>query len=173
MPNPINLTGPFYSASKAANPGFSADTFSCAEETVAALLGTATTSDHPGMLLGKVQSGKTCTFISALANAFDNGFDIAMVLSKNSRALIEETAKCLNSEFSMFTEDGAFESVAVASKAAPVPPSDPDDEIFLLCAIDGRADFLVSEDHALIALKSKYTTPIIGTSSELGDSLGA
>jgi hypothetical protein len=109
MPNNIKLTGPFYTAYKAANPSFSADTFSCAEETVAALLGTATTSEHPGMLLGKVQSGKTRTFISVLANAFDNGFDIALVLSKNSRALIEQTAKRLNSEFSMFTDDGELE----------------------------------------------------------------
>jgi len=109
MPNTINRTGPFYTTYKAANPGFSAETFSCAEETVAALLNTATTSEHPGMLLGKVQSGKTRTFISILANAFDNGFDIAIVLSKNSRALIEQTAKRLNSEFSMFIDDGELE----------------------------------------------------------------
>lgn len=109
MPKNINVTGPFFSAYKAANPNFSQDTFSCAEETVAALLETSTTSDHPGMLLGKVQSGKTRTFISVLANAFDNGFDIAIVLSKNSRALIEQTAKRLNSEFSMFTDEGELE----------------------------------------------------------------
>jgi hypothetical protein len=109
MPNATTLNGPFYSAYKSANPGFSTDTFRCAEETVAALLTTATTSEHPGMLLGKVQSGKTRTFISVLAHAFDNGFDIAIVLSKNSRALIEQTAKRLNSEFSMFTEDGELE----------------------------------------------------------------
>ena len=109
MQKAINLTGPFYSTYKAANPSFTTDTFTCAEETVAALLTTATTSDHPGMLLGKVQSGKTRTFISVLANAFDNGFDIAIVLSKNSRALIEQTAKRLNSEFSMFIEDGELE----------------------------------------------------------------
>jgi hypothetical protein len=68
-----------------------------------------TTSDHPGMLLGKVQSGKTRTFISILALAFDNGFDIAIVLSKNSRALIEQTAKRLNSEFMMFVDDGELD----------------------------------------------------------------
>ncbi len=105
----INFIGPFYTAYREANPSFSTDTFSCAEDTVAALLNTATTSEHPGMLLGKVQSGKTRTFISVLANAFDNGFDIAIVLSKNSRALIEQTAKRLNSEFSMFIADGELE----------------------------------------------------------------
>ena len=61
------------------------------------------------MLLGKVQSGKTRTFISILALSFDNGFDIAIVLSKNSRALIEQTAKRLNSEFKMFVDDGELD----------------------------------------------------------------
>jgi len=109
MANSINISGSFYPTYKAANPEFSTDTFRCAEETVAELLTKATTSDNPGMLLGKVQSGKTRTFISILALAFDNGFDIAIVLSKNSRALIEQTAKRLTSEFQMFVNDGELE----------------------------------------------------------------
>ncbi len=104
-----NITGPFYTDYKTENSSFSNDTFTCAEETISDLLNTATTSEHPGMLLGKVQSGKTRTFISILALAFDNGFDIAIVFSKNSRALIEQTAKRLNSEFSMFVDDGELE----------------------------------------------------------------
>jgi Z1 domain len=109
MPYATNLLGSFYPAYKAANPSFSTDTYRCAEETVEELLKTATTSDHPGMLLGRVQSGKTRTFISILALAFDNGFDIAIVLSKNSRALIEQTEKRLSSEFTMFIDDGELE----------------------------------------------------------------
>ncbi len=109
MSKPIDRAGPFYPVYRKANKAFSDDTFRCAEETVADLLQTATTSDHPGMLLGKVQSGKTRTFISILALAFDNGFDIAIVLSKNSKALIEQTAKRLNNEFKMFVEDGELE----------------------------------------------------------------
>jgi hypothetical protein len=104
-----NLQGEFYPVYKAANPSFNGDTFSCAEVTVEELLKKATTSEHPGMLLGKVQSGKTRTFISILALAFDNDFDIAIVLSKNSRALIEQTAKRLNSEFKMFVDDGELD----------------------------------------------------------------
>src|SRR5271170_974476 len=109
MPNSIALNGEFYPVYKAAKSFFSAETFRCAEETVGELLQKATTSENPGMLLGKVQSGKTRTFISILALAFDNGFDIAIVLSKNSRALIEQTAKRLNSEFKMFIDDGELE----------------------------------------------------------------
>ena len=109
MPNSIELSGQFYPSYKAANPTFSAETFRCAEETVTELLVKATTSDNPGMLLGKVQSGKTRTFISVLALAFDNGFDIAIVLSKNSKALLEQTDKRLKSEFEMFINDGELE----------------------------------------------------------------
>lgn len=56
---------------------------------------------------------------------------------------------------------GSFESVTVVSSAAPVPPSDPDDEIFVICAIDGAADYLVSEDRHLLNLSDSYRRPEI------------
>lgn len=105
----LNLCGDFYPTYKAANPSFDTDTFACAEKTVTRTLETVTTSEHPGMLLGKVQSGKTRTFISVMALAFDNGFDIAVVLSKNSKALIEQTYKRLRAEFSEFIEEGELD----------------------------------------------------------------
>lgn len=105
----IIKTGYFYKNYKNAMSFYSPDTFQCAEETVAELLDTATTSENPGMLLGKVQSGKTRTFISTIALAFDNKFDISIVLTKNSRALIEQTAKRLNSEFKFFIDDSELE----------------------------------------------------------------
>ncbi|WP_202802801.1 Z1 domain-containing protein [Bradyrhizobium sp. YR681] len=103
---PLNLSGFFYPAYQSANPSFSMETFKCAEETVQELVDLTTTSDHPGMLLGKVQSGKTRTFISVLALALDNSFDIAIILSKNSRALIEQTCKRVRSEFKTFVDEG-------------------------------------------------------------------
>lgn len=109
MATNLNLSGIFYPRYKKDNSSFSTETFQCAEETVRELLKTTTTSDQPGMLLGKVQSGKTRTFISTLALAFDNGYDIAIVLSKNSKALIEQTHKRLSSEFAAFIEDGEVE----------------------------------------------------------------
>jgi predicted nucleic acid-binding protein len=68
---------------------------------------------------------------------------------------------------------GAFNSVTIVSKAATYPPTDADDEIFLLCAINGSANFLVSEDHALVNLKSQYSDFVIGRSADLLRSLGA
>lgn len=66
---------------------------------------------------------------------------------------------------------GAFSRVTIITKSAPVPPSDPDDEVFLLCALDGDADYLVSEDHALTNLKASYTKPVIGKGEELAETL--
>jgi hypothetical protein len=121
MPN-TTLLGPFYQAYKTANPSFSADTFRCTEQTVDELLKKATTSDNPGMLLGKVQSGKTRTFISILALAFDNGFDIAIVLTKNSRALMEQTTKRLTSEFTIFIDDGELDIYDIMHALTPSGP---------------------------------------------------
>ena len=99
----------FFETYKSEHTDFGDDTFNCASETVTKLLETATTSDRPGMLLGKVQSGKTRTFISILADSFDRGYDAAIVLSKNSTALIQQTVKRLESEFGTFTRDGDME----------------------------------------------------------------
>lgn len=46
----------------------------------------------PGMLLGKIQSGKTRSFVGIIAMAFDNGFDVAVVFTKNSLALARQTS---------------------------------------------------------------------------------
>ena len=62
---------------------------------------------------------------------------------------------------------GAFEEMTVLSSVAPVRPSDPDDEIFLICAIDGSADYLVSEDRHLLDLKDSYQRPVIGSCADV------
>jgi hypothetical protein len=105
----LNTSGPFY-PDFTADPGkYSPDLKKCIEETVESILSNETTSDHPGMLLGKIQSGKTRTFIGAIALAFDNTFDIAIVLTKNSRPLVEQTYKRLRSELGDFIGDGDLE----------------------------------------------------------------
>lgn len=68
---------------------------------------------------------------------------------------------------------GAFTRVEITTTAALVPPTDLDDEVFILCAIDGQAHYLVSEDKSLLELKDQYTQPIIGRSAEVAKMLGA
>lgn len=58
----------------------------------------------PGVLLGLIQSGKTRTFIGVIAKCFDSGYDVSIVFTKNSVALVEQTMKRLKSEFEMPVE---------------------------------------------------------------------
>jgi len=68
---------------------------------------------------------------------------------------------------------GTFDVVQVATRNAPVRPTDPDDEILLLCAIDGQADYLVTDDPDLLNVRAAYARPVIGKCSELSLRLGA
>jgi hypothetical protein len=75
------------------------------QETVDNLLKNLDGINHPGMLLGKIQSGKTRTFIGIIALSFDKGYDVCIVLTKGTVALSEQTYRRLSSEFSTFSED--------------------------------------------------------------------
>lgn len=57
-----------------------------------------------GIVIGKVQSGKTSNFISVLALAFDNGYDIAIVLGGNTLDLLKQNATRIESAFKIDAE---------------------------------------------------------------------
>ncbi len=65
----------------------------------------STSGDHPGMLLGKIQAGKTRAFIGIIARAFDEGFDFAIILTKGTQALSEQTIKRVNRDFAAAIEN--------------------------------------------------------------------
>ncbi|WP_026023143.1 Z1 domain-containing protein [Paenisporosarcina sp. TG20] len=69
------------------------------EQTVRNLKEVSTSSNKPGMLLGKIQSGKTRTFIGIMGLAYDNGYDLVIILTKNSNALTKQTFERLENEF--------------------------------------------------------------------------
>jgi hypothetical protein len=50
----------------------------CVERTVQQLLREDTSAQRPGILLGKIQSGKTRAFLGVIASAFDKGYDVAV-----------------------------------------------------------------------------------------------
>ena len=77
----------------------------CIKNTVSYLLKTCTTIQKPGMLLGKIQSGKTRTFIGITARAFDNGYDLIIILTKGTKALATQTYKRLYSEYKELIEE--------------------------------------------------------------------
>ena len=76
----------------------------CVEATVEALLSSETDARRPGMLLGKIQSGKTRAFLGIIASAFDNGFDVAVVLTKGTKTLAQQTVNRISKEYRVFRD---------------------------------------------------------------------
>ena len=97
----LGLGGTFYPEFTGAK-NYGPELRACIERTVQKLLTTATSSDRPGMLLGKIQSGKTKTFLGVIALAFDNGFDVCVVLTKGTKALAKQTFERVDQEFGEF-----------------------------------------------------------------------
>ena len=74
------------------------------EEVSNDLFASHTNDINPGILLGLIQSGKTRAFVGIMAKCFDLGYDVTVVFTKNSIALVEQTINRLKSEFSMPVE---------------------------------------------------------------------
>lgn len=81
---------------------YSEDIRKCIENTVKKLMEIDTSTNKPGMLLGKIQSGKTRTFLGITGLAFDNGYDVAIILTKGTKALAQQTYKRLLAEYAGF-----------------------------------------------------------------------
>lgn len=77
----------------------------CIEEVVEKLLKCDTNVEKPGMLLGKIQSGKTRAFIGVIALAFDNSYDMAIILTKGTKALARQTYERLRGDFRTFVKN--------------------------------------------------------------------
>jgi hypothetical protein len=85
-----------------------AELAACIERVINQLEDISTTSDRPGILLGKIQSGKTRGFVGVIARAFDRGFDIALVLTKGTRTLSAQTVARLRADFEEFIDEDEF-----------------------------------------------------------------
>ena len=90
------------------------------------------------------------------------------ILEEYARVLLERRHPPERVRLLLTYIQGAFTHVEITSSGAPTPPIDPDDEVFLLCALDGDADYLVSEDRHLLALRPHYQRPVISTCSGFG-----
>lgn len=106
--NGINTDGYFYRRLAEKN-NYSEDLKKCIKHTVTKLIENDTSVSKPGMLLGKIQSGKTRTFIGVIALAFDNEYDIAIILTKGTKALAQQTFQRLQAEFARFKQDDVIQ----------------------------------------------------------------
>lgn len=84
---------------KLAGGGYDEEALRAVYSTVEQLAGKKTSNDHPGILLGNIQSGKTKTFLGAIALAADNDFKQFIVLTKGTKALTTQTYERLKKAF--------------------------------------------------------------------------
>jgi len=105
----LNLNGRFYPSFVADSDLYVSEDRACIENTVQRLQSVETSAARPGMLLGKIQSGKTKTFLAIIALAFDNGFDVAIVLTKGTKALTRQTLQRVRREFAAFHRQDALQ----------------------------------------------------------------
>lgn len=105
----LNEAGPIYTAFLDGKD-YDNSTRSCIVEVVSKMGDAYSTADRPGMLLGMIQSGKTRTYLGAIALAFDNGYEVAIVLTKGTNALTQQTVSRLQEEFDSLI---AFDEVDV------------------------------------------------------------
>ncbi|WP_303850303.1 Z1 domain-containing protein [Seleniivibrio woodruffii] len=87
------------------NKAYDDATKDCIFEAVSKMIVTTSNGERPGMLLGKIQSGKTRTFLGIISLAFDNGYDIAIVFTKGTKALAKQTVKRLVEDFDSLIQD--------------------------------------------------------------------
>ncbi|MBC5626632.1 hypothetical protein H8S10_14360 [Clostridium sp. NSJ-49] len=97
------LDGEFFSVK---SEGYNEKTYNCVVQAVEKL---EEIGDKPLMMLGKIQSGKTRSFIGVISLAFDNGYDLAVVLTKNSNALAKQTTARMKDEFKEFKDEDIIE----------------------------------------------------------------
>lgn len=74
----------------------------CVEDSVDQLLEEGSHAEEPGLLLGKIQCGKTDTFEDIIGLAFDRGVDIAIVITKGTKALVNQTIMRMKHDYRFF-----------------------------------------------------------------------
>ena len=117
---PVVVDGPILAAFKSVlssdGQPLSKATVDCGASVVRLLEHHQTTARRPGMLLGKVQSGKTRAFVAAISIGFDSGFDVAVVLTKTSKALVAQTMRRLQHDLGLAMSQNKLRVFNAASK---------------------------------------------------------
>jgi len=100
--------GPIYTYKKKKEK-YTAPLKKCIEGTVKDLLANPTDPRRPGMLLGRVQAGKTFAYCGIMSLAIDNGFDSIIILTKGTKFLLSQTFKRIKAEFDFMIEEDTLD----------------------------------------------------------------
>ncbi|ARQ06165.1 Putative endonuclease Z1 domain-containing protein [Macrococcoides canis] len=102
----MRLDGYFFNVVSARNH-YADDEIALMVRTAEQLKHYSTDTFRPGMLLGRIQSGKTRSYMGMMALAFDDVFDVVIILTKNSNALARQTYERAVREFCEAVESDA------------------------------------------------------------------
>ncbi len=83
---------------------YSDELVKCITDTVNNLLVDTPNAKEPGLLLGKIQCGKTNAFENIIGMSFDRGIDVCVVLTKGTNTLAYQTIERLLYDFRHFKE---------------------------------------------------------------------
>jgi ATP:corrinoid adenosyltransferase len=89
------------------------------EEVLEKLQKEATSTKRPGILLGKVQSGKTAAYLGVIARAFDRGYDVAVILTKGTKSLAEQTLSRVKEDFGDFVDQVEIFDILAVPELTP------------------------------------------------------
>ena len=109
----INDEEYIFSTMKANNPFMTEEKEKVVRDMTDQLLSDGPNATDPCLLLGKVQCGKTDTFLSIMGLCFDKGIDIAIVMTKGTQTLTDQTIKRLNHDFRFFQDDDTYNQKVV------------------------------------------------------------
>lgn len=109
----INDEEYIFSTMKANNPFMTEEKEKVVRDMTNQLLSDGPNATDPCLLLGKVQCGKTDTFLSIMGLCFDKGIDIAIVMTKGTQTLTDQTIKRLNHDFRFFQDDDTYNQKVV------------------------------------------------------------
>jgi Z1 domain-containing protein len=110
----------------------STDLQACVRETLEKLGQQATSSSKPGILLGKIQSGKTRAYLGVIGLAFDQGYDIAVILTKGTRSLAKQTLKRVREDFRPFLQADTVQVFDIMSLPENLTPYELSQKIILV-----------------------------------------
>jgi hypothetical protein len=112
--------------------GDSGELQDCIKETIAKLGQQETTSSKPGILLGKVQSGKTRAYLGVIGLSFDRGFDVVVILTKGTKSLTKQTLKRVREDFRPFLQSDTVQVFDIMSLPDNLTPYELNQKIILV-----------------------------------------
>ena len=111
----INPDEYIFGTMAANNPFMTQEKEKVVREMTDQLMSTEDNAAQPCLLLGKVQCGKTDTFLSIMGLCFDRGIDIAVVMTKGTNTLTKQTIQRLNKDFRYFADKQEYGQKVIVS----------------------------------------------------------